>query len=171
MVRRALAVVCLLAVAGCVGGTPAADSTTTPAETVADTTRETAVTTESGPSVTVLARNGTELGAVDVMVADTPSERYTGLSDTESLGPNEGMLFVYADEGRHTYVMRSMSFPIDIVYVDADGRITEIHHAPVEDDNEDLTRYPGRGKWVLEVPYNWTVEHGVEVGDVVRVDT
>ncbi|WP_245708146.1 DUF192 domain-containing protein [Halobacterium jilantaiense] len=102
-------------------------------------------------------------------IADTPDEQYTGLSEHESLGADEGMLFVYPDEGRHTYVMRSMDFPIDIVYVDADGRITEIHHAPTEDDNEDLTPYPGRGKWVLEVPYNWTVERGVEEGDRVVV--
>jgi len=166
MVRRALAVACLLVLAGCVGGQPAPDSSTTAADAGSETA---AATTDAGTYVTLLAGNGTELGEVDVVVADTPSERYKGLSETESLGPNEGMLFVYAEEGRHTYVMRSMSFPIDIVYVDADGRITEIHHAPVEDDNEDLTPYPGRGKWVLEVPYNWTVEHGVEEGDVMRV--
>jgi len=28
--------------------------------------------------------------------------------------------------------MRSMDFPIDIVFVGANGTITEIHHAPVE---------------------------------------
>jgi uncharacterized membrane protein (UPF0127 family) len=113
---------------------------------------------------------GRTLGTVSVRVADDPQERYTGLSETESLGPNEGMLFVYAQEGTHTYVMRSMDFPIDIVFVDANGTITEIYHAPVEADNEDLTPYEGHGKWVLEVPYNWTVEHGVEVGDEMEVD-
>ena len=123
---------------------------------------------DTGTQVIVETESGER--AVDVMVADDPQERYTGLSDTESLGPNEGMLFVYSEEGHHTYVMRSMSFPIDIVYIGANGCITSIHHAPVEEDNQNLTGYSGRGKWVLEVPYNWTTEHGVEVGDEVRIE-
>ncbi|WP_232687137.1 DUF192 domain-containing protein [Halobacterium zhouii] len=119
---------------------------------------------------TVVVETDSDEHVVDVMVADDSRERYTGLSDTESLGPNEGMLFVYPEAGNHTYVMRSMSFPIDIVYIGADGNITSIHHAPVEADNQNLTGYSGYGKWVLEVPYNWTVEHGVEVGDEVRIE-
>ena len=121
-------------------------------------------------SVALSDDSGRTLGNVSVRVADDPQERYTGLSETASLGPNEGMLFVYPQEGTHTYVMRSMSFPIDIVFVDANGTITEIYHAPVEEDNQNLTGYTGRGKWVLEVPYNWTVDHGVDVGDQMDVE-
>jgi uncharacterized membrane protein (UPF0127 family) len=124
---------------------------------------------DTGARVVVEGENGTRLGAVSVTIADDPQERYTGLSDTESLGANEGMLFVYESPGRHTYVMRSMDFPIDIVYVAANGSITRIHHATVEADNENLTPYPGYGQYVLEVPYNWTVKRGVSVGDRVTV--
>jgi hypothetical protein len=174
---RTLAVVALLVVAGCVGSPLSAsepgsggDSTPTEATTTQATTQTTQNATET-PRVTVRDRESNEkLGNVTVAVADTPDERYTGLSDHESLGENEGMLFVYPDEGEHTYVMRSMDFPIDIVYVDANGRITKIHHAPTEADNENLTPYPGRGQYVLEVPYNWTTERGVEEGDRVIVE-
>ncbi|UWG47103.1 putative membrane protein [Halanaeroarchaeum sp. HSR-CO] len=121
-------------------------------------------------TVTVLDESGDPLGTVTVMVADTPDERYTGLSDTESLDPNEGMLFVFDSEAERAFVMRNMSFPIDIVFVDADRTITAVHHAPVENDDGQLTRYRGQGKWVLEVPYNWTTEHDVEVGDQIRID-
>ena len=119
-------------------------------------------------SVTVVDANGTALGAVEVRVADTYSERYTGLSNTESLGPNEGMLFVHDEEGEYAYVMRDMAFPIDIVFVDADLTITAIHHAPTEE--RPYTRYRGTGKYVLEVPYEWTTDHGVAVGDRVRIE-
>lgn len=159
MSGRTLAVVCLLVVAGC-AGFPGGETPTPGATTAA----------QDATQVFVEDENGTELGNVTVEVADTRSERYTGLSNHESLGPNEGMLFVYDSEDSHAYVMRSMDFPIDIVYIGANGRITSIHHAPVEADNEDLTRYRGVGKWVLEVPYNWTTEHGVEVGDRVRIE-
>jgi uncharacterized membrane protein (UPF0127 family) len=159
MLGRTLAVVCLLVVAGC-AGFPGGGASTPGATTAAQDVTQVFVENE----------DGTEVGNVTVEVADTQSERYTGLSNHESLGPNEGMLFVYDSEGSHTYVMRSMDFPIDIVYIGANGRITSIHHAEVEDDNEDLTGYDGVGKWVLEVPYNWTTEHDVEVGDRVRIE-
>ncbi|SEP20732.1 hypothetical protein SAMN04487948_12153 [Halogranum amylolyticum] len=111
------------------------------------------------------------LAAVDARVADTFEKRYTGLSDTESLDADEGMLFVHDSEGQRAYVMREMAFPIDIVFVDANGTITAIHHAPVEDGSDgQLTRYEGTGKYVLEVPYNYTRDNGIEVGDHVRVD-
>ena len=119
-------------------------------------------------TVTVDDENGTTLGTVEVRVADTFRERYTGLSNTESLGPNEGMLFVHDEEGEYAYVMRDMAFPIDIVFVDANGTITAIHHAETEE--RPYTEYAGTGKYVLEVPYEWTTEHGVEVGDRVRIE-
>ena len=119
-------------------------------------------------SVTVVDANGTDLGAVEVRVADTFRKRYTGLSNTASLGPNEGMLFVHDEEGEYAYVMRDMAFPIDIVFVDANGTITAVHHAETEE--RPYTRYRGTGKYVLEVPYEWTTDHGVEVGDRIRID-
>lgn len=123
---------------------------------------------QDGATVTIVGENGTELGTVSAQVADTTQERYTGLSNTDSLGPDEGMLFVHDREGEKAYVMRDMAFPIDMVFIGADRRITTIHHAPVEE--RPLTRYRGRAKWVLEVPFNWTIDHGVAVGDRVRID-
>lgn len=120
-------------------------------------------------TVTFVDQNGTELATADVTVADSLSERYTGLSDTESLGPNEGMLFVHPVEGEHTYVMRNMSFPIDIVFVAANGQITTVHHAELPEEGEDLEPYRGHGKYVVELPYRFTDRHGVDVGDTVRI--
>lgn len=175
MVRRTLAVVCVLVVAGCTGlpaGSSPGSTTTAPTQDpTATTTATTSVpTTLERPRVVVEDETGEALGRVTAELAETADERYTGLSEHESLGPNEGMLFVYGDEAMRTYVMRSMSFPIDIVFVGADGRITQIHHAPVEADGEDLTKYKGVAQWVLEVPSNWTTEHDVEVGDRVRLE-
>lgn len=116
--------------------------------------------------------DGERLGSVTAAVADTGQLRYTGLSDTESLPEDMGMLFVYDEVGDHTYVMREMDFGLDIVYADDEGEITEIHHAPApgpNEDGEDQT-YPGRGQYVFEVNRGWTTDRGVEVGDVLRFD-
>jgi hypothetical protein len=118
-----------------------------------------------------IASEGEVVTEVEVRVADTYEKRYTGLSDTESLGPNEGMLFVHDDESRHAYVMRDMDFPLDILFVAENGTITRIHHAELEPNASEggLTRYRGVGKYVLEVPYGYTNETGVEEGDTVRI--
>jgi uncharacterized membrane protein (UPF0127 family) len=157
--------------AGGTGGTPmTAGSTTTPGGA-----NPTASPTEGRydhATVTVVDENGTELGTVRVAVADTPEKRYTGLSKTESLPADRGMLFTYDRQGSHTYVMRDMSFGIDIVYVDANGTIRTIHHAPEPAEGEDGEdqRYPGEGRYVLEVNYEWTTRHGVEPGDRVVIE-
>jgi hypothetical protein len=123
-------------------------------------------------TVELVDASGERLAEIDVRVADTPEKRYLGLSDTESLGPREGMLFVHDAEGQHAYVMRDMAFPLDIVFVAADGTVTTIHHAtlPPEGTSEsDLTRYRGEGRYVLELPLGTTNETGLDAGDRVVV--
>lgn len=124
------------------------------------------------PTVTVRDANGTTLATVRVRLADTDEERRVGLSETASLDRGEGMLFVHDGEGRHTYWMRNMSFPLDIVFVDANGTVTAVRHAAVPPEDaalSELRRYRGRGKWVLEVPRGWANETGVDPGDEVVV--
>jgi uncharacterized membrane protein (UPF0127 family) len=127
---------------------------------------------ERATTVTIYAENGTVLGVVNASVADAPHERYTGLSPYESLANGSGKLFVYDEEDNHTFVMRKMDFPLDIVFIGADGRITVIHGAPVpsETEGDDLKRYPGRGKWVLEVPRGWMAAQGITEGNRVEIE-
>jgi uncharacterized membrane protein (UPF0127 family) len=122
-------------------------------------------------TITVRDDNGTTLTTVDVRIADTDRKRYVGLSDTESLDPGEGMLFVHGSVDTRTYVMRDMAFPLDIVFVAADGTITTIHHAPTEpgESGDELTGYEGRGKYVLEVPRGYTSTTGIDEGDTVAI--
>jgi uncharacterized membrane protein (UPF0127 family) len=124
------------------------------------------------PTVTVRDEDGSRLATVKVRVADTTVERYEGLSGTEPLADGEGMLFVHPSADTYGYVMRDMNYPLDIVFVAADGRVTTVHHAPLpppDTPNRNLTRYTGRGKYVLEVPYGYTNRTGIEVGDRVVV--
>ena len=165
------ALVALLLVGGCVGPFDGESATSTP-EGESLSPPPAAHEGYDQTTVTVLDDDtGDELGTVGVAVADNQSLRYTGLSDTESLPEDRGMLFTYDAEESHTYVMRGMSFGIDIVYVAANGTITRIHHAPEPPegaDGEDY-EYPGTGQYVLEVNYNWTVRHNVTEGDRVEI--
>jgi len=103
------------------------------------------------------------VATVDARVADSVYKRYVGLSTTETLGPEEGMLFVHEEPGEYAYVMRDMSFAIDIVFIAPNGTITAIHTA--EPEGRPYTKYRGDGAYVLEVEAGFAADHGVEVGD------
>lgn len=145
----------------------------TPTEPAAGTETATPVhasyeTTE----VVVRTQAGERLGAVTAAISDTVELRYRGLSDTESLPEDRGMLFIFEDPGDRTFVMRGMSFGIDIIYADSDGVITRIHHARAPGPNEDGNdqQYPGYGQYVLEVNKGWTTARGVTEGDILDFD-
>lgn len=146
-----LAIVASVVLAGAIVTLAIAPDVIAPGEDAYD--RTTVIVEDGGPSV-------------DVQVADTPRMRYVGLSATEELPPGEGMLFVHTTEDTQTYVMRGMEFPIDIVFIGADGEVTTIHHAPADSDE----RYTGHAKYVLEVGLHETDRVGIEVGDRVRIE-
>ena len=102
--------------------------------------------------VRAVTPDGEELGSVTAAIADTDELLVRGLSDTEDLPEDRGMLFVYEEEDQRQFVMREMDFGIDIVYAAADGTITGLHHAPAPREHEDGSRqvYVGRGQYVLE---------------------
>ena len=159
----------------------AATPTATPAETPTETPTPEATPSETPveihhdyetTEVTVRSSDSEVLGRVTAAIADTRDLRYLGLSDTESLPEDRGMLFVYDEVQELTFVMREMDFPIDIVYADDEGIITTIHHArapgPDEDGND--LQFPGRGQYVLELNQHLTTERGVETGDVLEFE-
>jgi uncharacterized membrane protein (UPF0127 family) len=138
--------------------------------TVTDSDNTTPCTAPPNRTAVSACEDSRTLATVDVRIAANDTQRYTGLSDTESLGPNEGMLFVHNQEKTHTYVMRDMDFDIDIIFIDSNGTITTIHHAPAPPEGESYSeRYSGRGKYVLEVNRGWANRTGTSVGDTVEL--
>jgi uncharacterized protein len=66
-----------------------------------------------------------------VLVADiaaTDEQRTKGLSLKDSLAENEAMLFVFDNEGEHTFWMKNMKFPIDIIWIDTDKTVVHLEH-------------------------------------------
>jgi len=156
------------ALAGCAGREPDRSPLTgTTGGSRATSDRSTIHERYETTQVRVSTPAGEILGVVTAAVADTYDLRYLGLSDTETLPADRGMLFVFESVADRSFVMREMAFGIDIVYADGDGTITTIHHAPAPEPDEDgsTQRYPGRGQYVLEVTYGWATDRGVETGD------
>jgi uncharacterized membrane protein (UPF0127 family) len=92
-------------------------------------------------------------------LALTPPQRTQGLSDRHDIAPDGGMLFVFPDvlSGNEdsAFWMRHCYVPIDLLYLDADGRIVATHQMQVEPydrPESQLKLYPAG--W----PYQFVVE-------------
>jgi uncharacterized membrane protein (UPF0127 family) len=120
----------------------------------------------SGPRV-ILESGGKSL-TVQVELADTDAKRERGLMFRKELPDGQGMLFLFDEEGEHTFWMKDTLIPLDLIFVDASGRVTGIIAQA-----RPLTLQPrsgGPSRMVLEVPGGWAAAHGVRVGDRMRVE-
>lgn len=106
---------------------------------------------------------------VRVTVADTQATREKGLSGHAPLAPDEGMLFVFAQDDRYAFWMKDMRFAIDILWIN-DGVIADITTdvAPAA-PGEELPLYFPRVPVdrVLEVPAGFARAHGLRTGMAV----
>jgi len=116
-------------------------------------------------------QRGQILWVYDVWVADADSERYQGLSGTETLPADTGLLFVYDQEANRAIVMREMHYPIDIVFIDGSGTVTAVHSAVPEPGvpDDELTHYSGRARWIVEIPHGTAECHAIVQGTSIQI--
>jgi hypothetical protein len=105
---------------------------------------------------------------ISVVLADTEALRKKGLSGRESLAQDEGMLFIFPEDGKYAFWMRDMRFPIDILWLSDTGAVVYmVQNVSPETYPENFAPYdPAR--YVLELPTGWAREHNVQIGDIVR---
>ena len=60
-------------------------------------------------------------------LAITPAERQRGLSNRDYLAPDGGMLFVFSQESNLSFWMKETLIPLDILFLDRERRIVNIH--------------------------------------------
>lgn len=107
---------------------------------------------------------------IEVEIADTPDERYQGLSGRESLCDNCGMLFVYSDKEARNYVMREMNFPLDIVFLNGD-KIVKIDRDLEPEGEKPKNIYSSLVpvNYVLEVNGGVAGKNNWQVGDNIKI--
>lgn len=121
-------------------------------------------------SVTVTFRDqyGDVKGRARLDLADTVEKKRTGLMHRESLPFGRGMLF----DSVGAYWMKDVKFPLDLVFVDDNDKITEIQLMDVHVEGEPYTFYtPTKGTPVMtiELPGNWCKKKGVKEGHYISI--
>ena len=99
----------------------------------------------------------------NVEVARTEEEKVKGLQEKESLGEDEGMLFVYDEPQEIAFWMKDTAIPLDIVFIDEDGEVISVQQGQPYDETlleEDGVMY------VLEVNQN----SGIQPGDELDIE-
>lgn len=123
-----------------------------------------ACATPSPFTATLVFDNGSgERPELEVEIADTPGERSAGLMNRQSLPPDAGMLFVFAEDTESGFWMKDTLIPLSIAFVRADGVIVEI--LDMEPLDETLHRPGEPYRYAVEANRGWFEEKGVEPGD------
>ncbi len=101
-----------------------------------------------------------------IEVARKEGERAKGLMGRTSLGRDEGMLFIFDDEGYHGFWMKNTLLPLSIAFIDKKGEIVSIT------DMMPLTlsshNPPKPILYALEMNKGWFTTNGIKIGDIVR---
>jgi uncharacterized protein len=111
-----------------------------------------------------------------VLIADiaaTDEQRTKGLSVKDSLAENEAMLFVFNNEGEHTFWMKNMKFPIDIIWINGNKTVVHIEHNLQPCNSELLcpTYEPGEDSlYVLETVGGFAEKHDVVQGTRIQFE-
>lgn len=112
---------------------------------------------KSMTSIAFVKDEGEAVG-FNVWVADTDEARYEGLSSKQSLQPQRGMLFDWKELSVNGLMMRDMSFPIDMVFVDDAGYV---QGAVTDVQPEDSRTKSMMCRYAVELPAGSVEEFGL----------
>ena len=103
----------------------------------------------------------------EVEIALTRQQRGQGLMFRKALDLNKGMLFIFEEDGVHSFWMKNTYLPLDIIWLDADRKIVFIKKSAQPcHDQACLPIFPdASARYVLEVNAGITANLGIKPGD------
>lgn len=124
-------------------------------------------------------RNFTEIkfgqNTIHAQIANTEHKRSMGLSYTEKISDNSGMLFIFNETGEKNFWMRDMYFDIDIIWLDeykqVVGFFENVKKESYNNKNPELSkiyRSPENTKYVLEVNAGTIQKLKIKTGDILE---
>ncbi len=107
----------------------------------------------------------------DAEVPLTLAGFYQGLMYRESLADDKAMLFPYPNSATRHFWMKNTLIPLDIIYIDENLTITDVHHAiPCTVDPCEIYRSTAPVQYVLELRAGIASEYKIKRGDRVNIE-
>jgi uncharacterized membrane protein (UPF0127 family) len=105
--------------------------------------------------------------AVTTELAVKDEERARGLMFRDEIHEDHGMLFLFEEEDIHSFWMKNMRFPIDILWLDRDKRIVHIEARVPPCPGEPCPTYApaAAAAFVLELQSGFAEKHGLRIYD------
>ena len=112
--------------------------------------------------------------SITVQIPTTSATQELGLGGRRLLNDNEGMYWQYPTPERPSFWMKGMLIPLDFIWLN-NGQVVEVEADVPPPSNPTSTDLPiiqpdVQVDGVLEVSSGFIQRHGIQVGDVARVD-
>ena len=105
-----------------------------------------------------------------IEVAKDNASRSRGLSGREYLASGQGMLFIFDTAGNHSFWMKGMKFPLDIVWIRDNRVIGFTENIPTSNKLLPPAYYPPEpADRVLELNAGSVQKYNLQVGDLVEL--
>lgn len=114
---------------------------------------------------TVRVRVGAETFTLEV--ADTPKAQHLGLMHRKTMPADRGMLFVFADEDERSFWMKNTYIPLDIIYLDAAGKVVSVKQMKPLDERS--VPSDGPAKYAIELNQGAGARAGVKPGMMIEI--
>lgn len=95
-------------------------------------------------------------------VVNTMAARSQGLMLRKSLGPNQGMLFVFDVSERHCMWMKNTLIPLSVAFIDEQGTILNVEDMKPQTEDTHCATRPAR--YALEMTEGWFSKRGLQAG-------
>ncbi len=99
-------------------------------------------------------------------VANNFETRARGLMYRESLGPNQGMLFIFPEEDRHCMWMKNTLIPLSVAFIDAKGQVINVAEMQPHSEQSHCAARPAI--YALEMTKGWFSGKGVRPGTMIQ---
>ncbi|MFC1699260.1 DUF192 domain-containing protein [Candidatus Omnitrophota bacterium] len=107
-----------------------------------------------------------------VELAQTAEQRSLGLMFREHLDPDQGMLFIYPEQGNYSFWMKNTLIPLDMIWINKDQAVVfigqDIQPCRAEPCPKISPDCPA--KYVLELNSGTVDKIGLKIGDQLEFD-
>ena len=101
--------------------------------------------------------------SIPVQIAKSPLEQSLGLGGRSCIGDRQGMLFVFDKPGYYPFWMKSMKFPIDIIWIGVDNNVVDFQQ------NVQPSSYPHT--FVNQSPAKKVLEMAADSAQTLNIST